>query len=139
MNERDPNRSLSFASGGCLSTPARWPYQERSGRGVQRLKLKPPTEVSEAGSAHPVLAVSGRPSFELGIGVVVENVVPEVDPAKLAVVMVPVGTVRRPGPPLKGRSLEVTRLVHYPWIVLGSHASKSVIPRPEACCPRPPG
>jgi hypothetical protein len=74
-----------------------------------------------------VLAVRGRPPFKLGIGIVGEDVVPEVDPAKLAVVMVPVRSVRRPGPPLKGRSLEVAGLVRNPWIVLGSHTPKSVI------------
>ena len=74
-----------------------------------------------------MLAVRGRPSFKLGVGIVLEDVIPKVDPAKLAVVMVPVRLVRRPGPPLKGRSLEVTRLVRNPWIVLASHAAKSVI------------
>jgi hypothetical protein len=74
-----------------------------------------------------VLAVRGRPPFKLGVGIVAEDVVPEMDPAELTVVMVPVRLVRRPGPPLKGRPLEVAGLVRNPWIAFGSHAAESVI------------
>lgn len=65
-----------------------------SGSGVHRPKLEPLTEVLETGSAYPVPAISGRPPFKLGVSVVIEDVFPEMDPTELAVVMVPVGSVR---------------------------------------------
>jgi hypothetical protein len=75
-----------------------------SGSESHCLKLKPLPKVFKKDSADPVRGVSGSPSLELGVRVVFEDVVPEVDPAEFTVVMVPV----RAGPMTKaatGRSL----------------------------------
>jgi hypothetical protein len=64
-----------------------------SGGGSHRLKLKSLAKVLEICTAYPVLAVEGRPPFELRTLIVIEDLIPEVDPAELAVVMVAVGSV----------------------------------------------
>jgi hypothetical protein len=71
------------------------------------LKVEPLSEVLEASSAHPVIAVRSHPSFKLSLGVILEDVIREVDPAELALIVVPVRPVGGPGPPRKCGVLEV--------------------------------
>ena len=100
-----------------------------SGCGVDSLESECITKVSEASPANPMVSVGGRPPFQLGIRIVTEHVVPEVNPTEGAVVVIQVWLVGRPRPPLEGRSLEETLLARNPWIVLASHAS-SLSPKP---------
>jgi hypothetical protein len=60
---------------------------------MRGLEVKGITEVGEASPAYPVIAVRSRPPLWLGIGIVAEDVIPKVDPAKVAVVVVTVRSV----------------------------------------------
>ena len=72
----------------------------------------------EASCAYP-LAVSGYPPFKLSVRVVAENMIPEVDPAELAVIVVPVGLLRGPTPPVQGGSSQVFLQAPNVRVVLG--------------------
>ena len=76
----------------------------------------------EASGAYPS-AVSGRPPFKLSVRVVAEDMIPEVDPAELAVVVVPIGLVRGPTPPIQGGSSQVFLEAPKVRIVLGHYPS----------------
>ena len=74
-------------------------------------------------------AVGSRPTFKLRIGVILKDVVPEVDPTELTVIMIPFGPLRRPRPPCERCSLEVSGLVCDSWVVVRNHARQSGISR----------
>ena len=86
-------------------------------------KVEALSKILEAGSADPIVVVSAHPPFELSVGVVLEHVIAQMNPAERAMIVVPSRSVWKPTTPSEGHSREKVLLTADSPVVISNHVA----------------